>query len=364
MKKWIKWMKPITLVVIAICIIIFGNVRKNVLDEIQLVTAVGYDYIDEQTATMTAVTPVFRSDASIENKTLSITANLGKEALIALNRESSANLANAKLEVALFNKEMAKRGILHMIDTLHRDPNIGTSLSLAVTEGVTKEILNQSFGTRDTGHYIASLLEHNTQNGSIPNNSLHYFLSAYYTKGKDPFLPLLKLTDREITLTGLALFKKDRMVFELDRSHLFTFNTLYGKNRFPGMKVQIGDKFVAMRVITSNRRISIRNTQTTPEITIYLNIRASISEFSGKHLKPQHVSQTEHALKKQVSQQGHQLIRKFQQLGIDPLGLGDHVRSHTRNWDFKTWQKQYPRVKVRIVPRVNIVEIGVVDGLD
>ncbi|AUS08046.1 Ger(x)C family spore germination protein [Laceyella sacchari] len=364
MKQWIKWMKPITLVVISICIIIFGNVTKNVLDEIQLVTAVGYDYIDEQTSTVTEVTPIFRSDASIENKTLSITANLGKEALIALNRQSSANLANAKLEVALFNKEMAKRGILHMIDILHRDPNIGTSLSLAVTDGATKKILNQSFGTRDTGHYIASLLEHNTQNGSIPNNSLHYFLSAYYTKGKDPFLPLLKLTDGEITLTGLALFKKDRMVFQLDRSHLFTFNTLYGKNRFPGMKVQIGDKFVAMRVITSNRRISIRNTQTTPEITIYLNIRASISEFSGKHLKPQHVSQTEHALKKQVSQQGHQLIRKFQQLGIDPLGLGDHVRSHTRNWDFKTWQKQYPRVKVRIVPRVNIVEIGVVDGLD
>ena len=59
----------------------FGRVDKEILDEIEVVTAVGYDYKGKNKIESTTVMPVYHPDKSLTNKTLSATGNLSKEAL-------------------------------------------------------------------------------------------------------------------------------------------------------------------------------------------------------------------------------------------------------------------------------------------
>ncbi|WP_373462638.1 Ger(x)C family spore germination C-terminal domain-containing protein [Paenibacillus sp. V4I3] len=53
------------------------------------------------------------------------------------------------------------------------------------------------------------------------------------------------------------------------------------------------------------------------------------------------------------------LIQLFKKEGIDPLGLGDFVRSKTRNWNEEEWKKEYRTLNVRLNVKVNLTEMGI-----
>ncbi|WP_419180568.1 Ger(x)C family spore germination C-terminal domain-containing protein [Bacillus salipaludis] len=48
------------------------------------------------------------------------------------------------------------------------------------------------------------------------------------------------------------------------------------------------------------------------------------------------------------------LIQSFQKLKIDPIGLGDEVRSRTRNLNDRKWLTQYPSAKINVKVHVFI----------
>ncbi|MCM3626192.1 hypothetical protein M3194_02270 [Paenibacillus glycanilyticus] len=50
---------------------------------------------------------------------------------------------------------------------------------------------------------------------------------------------------------------------------------------------------------------------------------------------------------------------KFQTEGIDPLGLGDFVRSKTRNWNEEKWKREYGLLNVKVNVKMEIEETGI-----
>ncbi|WP_373463776.1 Ger(x)C family spore germination C-terminal domain-containing protein [Paenibacillus sp. V4I9] len=60
-----------------------------------------------------------------------------------------------------------------------------------------------------------------------------------------------------------------------------------------------------------------------------------------------------------LSTTGMDLIQLFKKEGIDPLGLGDFVRSKTRNWNEEEWKKEYRTLNVRLNVKVNLTEMGI-----
>ena len=54
-------------------------------------------------------------------------------------------------------------------------------------------------------------------------------------------------------------------------------------------------------------------------------------------------------------------MRKFQELKIDPLGIGEKVRSHFRNFDKEAWKDRYPTVPVEFDMKVRIVNTGITE---
>lgn len=62
-----------------------------------------------------------------------------------------------------------------------------------------------------------------------------------------------------------------------------------------------------------------------------------------------------------VEKDAKKIIAKFQRLQIDPLGLGDQVRRREKGWDFITFKKQYPDMKIKLTTDIEIIESGVIE---
>ncbi|GGB40223.1 Ger(x)C family spore germination protein [Fictibacillus barbaricus] len=359
--------KIIFFLIISIIVAYFGRVEKEILDELEIATSAGFDYKGDQKVEATAVFPRINPDKTITNETLSTTANLSKEALREINQKSHKPIENGKLEVAVYNEKLARHGIEDFIDTFHRDPSIGSRLILAVVDGSSKKILEKSYGEFDTGTYLQKLLEHNMAHGIIPTSNFHLFLSAFYARGMDPILPLLELNGNNINIKGLALFKGPKMVMELTEEKLFTFKSLYEELRLAGVKLKTKEnnetEYFSIQAINSKKKFKITNVYTDPEINIHLKVTGSIREYSGENVDATTIKKAEKLLKKKISKESAEMIKRFQKKRIDPLGLGEQVRSRTRHWDEKKWEEQYKNAKINVKVEVIITEIGVVDGL-
>ena len=359
--------KIIFFLIISIIVAYFGRVEKEILDELEIATSAGFDYKGDQKVEATAVFPRINPDKTITNETISTTANLSKEALQEINQKSHKPIENGKLEVAVYNKKLARHGIEDFIDTFHRDPSIGSRLILAVVDGSSKKILEKSYGEFDTGTYLQKLLEHNMENGIIPTSNFHLFLSSFYARGMDPILPLLELNGDNINIKGLALFKGPKMVMEVPSDKLFTFKSIYEQLKLASVKLKTKEnnetEYFSIQAINSRKRFKVKNVYVDPEITIYLNVTGSIREYSGDVVDSAAIKKAEKLLAKKITKESTAMIKRFQKEGIDPLGLGEQVRSRTRNWDEKKWEEQYKNVKVDVKVKTLITEIGVVDGM-
>ncbi len=53
------------------------------------------------------------------------------------------------------------------------------------------------------------------------------------------------------------------------------------------------------------------------------------------------------------------LIKQFQRKEIDPLGIRDEIRSHTRKWNITQIRNMYKNVAVDVNLDLNIVQSGI-----
>ncbi|MFJ5717069.1 Ger(x)C family spore germination protein [Neobacillus sp. NPDC093127] len=354
--------KIAVVMIIIICAYMFGRVQRQILDDINMASAVGYDYIDKDKIKATAVMPIYKPDKNVGNETYTASNEISKKTLSKINRQSSRQVVNGKLEVAVYSKEVAKHGIGELVDSLQRDPSISERLFVAVAEGETHELLKKRYGDRDTGVYLSMLIEQNMKEGLVPTTNLHQFLNDYNSHLRDPFLPLIEQKGKDVNLKGIALFKDDHYVKNLRQDQQFIFQALLENLQLGTYKLKLKDKeYVAIENINSNSSYRVVNLKNTPEIQIQVKLRGIIREYTGKRTDKKEIEQIKKKMEKQLEKEAAAMIRSFQKLKIDPIGFGNQVRSRTRNFRYQKWVDQYPNVLIRVKVNVLILEKGVVD---
>ncbi|KFM99871.1 Ger(x)C family spore germination protein [Bacillus clarus] len=354
-------LKILAPIIILLLVFIFGRIQKDVLDDVRLTKVIGYDEANNKLTEATGLAAIHNVDKSISNKVLTSKDTLSKENREKKNEQSDLRVASGTMEVVLYSNKVASKGILKLVDTLHRDPNISSRLLLAVVDGETKKILDNQYSNKDTGSFLSYLLEHNIKTGLLPKTNLHLFLSAYYTKGKTPYLPLIKVENDGVLIKGIALFKGDQYVKTIKRDEMFLFKALLEKIKLGSLKVKLNEKDdVSVQSIITEKKILVRNEKTKPEIFIQLKIKGIVREFEGKVLGKSVAKQTEQATNKQLEHQANRLIKDFQKLNIDPWGFGNEVKVRTRKWDSQKWKKDYPDIKISVKVHSDITSSGIV----
>lgn len=355
-------MKKFLLLIISFQFILIGCVEKEILDDVNLVTAVGFDNVEDKRIGGTVIVNTYLKDQPVQDYQLNNESELSRDIIADMQKESPQPLVLGKLQIVLFGEDLSKSGISDLVDTLQRDASIGERLLLAVTRGKSKDILEADFSTLGASRFLTDIILHNTINRDLPRTNLHLLLFQYYSKGQDPYLPILKRKDKTVEIDGLALFDNEKLVGEISNEQLLFFKVLadqYSKGSYtldiPASKEQAG-----ILSISSSRKLKVVSTKPL-KVAISIQIKGFINEFTGKRITPKIIEKVEKAFEEKVEKETKALIEQFKELKIDPIGIGDDIRSQSRSFNIDEWDDKLPSLTADVEANVVISETGVID---
>jgi len=338
------------------------NIEKRVLDDIQLATALGYEYIDKDTFETTVVFPNFQPDKSVKNETITAKSVLTREIRDLQSLQSDKPFVSGKIEVTLFERKTAERGLANLLDALQRDPSVGAKVYLGILEGSPRDFLSKQYGNADNGIYLSNLIEQNIESGLIHKTNLHQFMYKLYAEGIDPVLPILEQKEGNANLKALGLFKNDKLVDEIKPEQFFIFKILLERrSQRDSYAIQFKNKGKAsIYNIKATRKFEIPKPMTSSDINMNIKIRSILLEYQNGSLSKAKMTMLEKEMEKEFKKAAEDMIKKFQEKGIDPLGIGEQVRTRSRNWDMNKWKDIYPTIKLNVNVDVELLESGVI----
>jgi spore germination protein len=344
-------------------LLLAGCAQRKVIDDINIATGIGIDKGGKSDNQLhgSIMIPVFKPDKSIENFTFTAKGSIMRDVAAQMQQKASQPILSGSLDIALFDEEVAREGIVQVLDVFLRDPSVGARVHLAVVDGKAQEVFEGKYGDRGNSQYLKELIEHNMKGGNLPVANLHRFLFDFYQKGKDPYLPYLRKESKElVTLAGVAVFKDEKVVDILHENKLFYFKLLV--DRFTMGQVMVKEEHgdATVKSITSDTKMKLAK-RNPYVITFNISLKGILTEHQGIRLEKDEVSKVEKALEKQINESCMQLLEGFQKQKVDPVGLGHFVQTKTRNFDFDKWQSDYENVKFKVSTNVRILEVGVVE---
>jgi spore germination protein len=346
---------------IAISLLLTGCVEKEIIDDVNIEMGAGFDLVEDDKIEGTIMVPVFNPDKNIGNFTFSSTASSSRDLYQDIQRKSAQPVVTGSLEVIMFGKALAKKGVLEYLDSFERDPSIGARIYLAVADDNAKDILSGTYGNRGNAIHLSDLIKHNTENRNLPITNFHMFLSEFYQQGNDPYLPILKKIEPEvIDIVGVALFKDDKMVDELGADKMFFFKLLTDRISEGNYRFNVGNEKVAIKDLKSKSKLKLvkRNPE---EIIIKIKLEGLIREYTGQIINPAIVKKIEKEFEQSITEETTALIAHFQEKGIDPVGFGQFLKSKTRNFDFKKWEDDYKNITIHVETDAKITEVGIIE---
>ncbi|QOR66124.1 Ger(x)C family spore germination protein [Cytobacillus suaedae] len=360
MKKILIISSVFVLVVITLW---FGSLRTEIIDEINIVTAIGFDRAEEGKIRGTCVIPVFKADQSVENEQFTEESYLAKEVINILQKKSADPLVTGGIRAGLYSEKLARDGIIEYVDALQRDASIGSKMYMGVVEGETTELLSQTLGNLGTGNYIATLIEHNTKNRDLPESILHTFMFRYFAQGMDPYLPMLKLEGNKVRMTGIGIFREDKLVDKISEADMFFFKALvesFGAGSYT-LNLKERDEYAAIKRIKSTRTINVEESAAGTTVSIKVYLEGILSEYSGRKAEIDVVNLIVKEMEEIIEERSYALIKRFQEKGTDPVGIGFSAEGAIRDFDPTKWKDDYGKLKVDIEAEVKLTETGVIE---
>ncbi|MDO6632222.1 Ger(x)C family spore germination C-terminal domain-containing protein [Bacillus thuringiensis] len=200
------------------------------------------------------------------------------------------------------------------------------------------------------------------ENSTLPHINLNTCSFKLYQTGNDLFLPLLTQRNGKIRITGLALFKEDRMVGTLKTNDFFILKSLLEKHMLDTHTFSYGSEYFVIKNLNSKPRYLIQFKEGEPIFIITVQMNGSIQETTGnKTLSYKYIEKIGGKIEERLNHQGRKLIKEFQAKQIDPLGLGVKYKTYYGQSQLKEWKRIYPHVKVKVYYRVTLSDTGSID---
>jgi spore germination protein len=338
--------------------------QDNVLNKIQLVTAIGIDLEEDDQLKGTASFLKYQKDGTFTVQTYSSLSKSKKDIWVKLDQQSPKKLLPGQLRSIIYGSSMAKeRGLLKLTNAFYRDSNIPSTIVPCITDGQAMDIIKQKEKKNSTDAFlIHNILHHNMDAQNYPKMNLHTFAYDYYAEGKDPVLPLITLIEDEISLNGLALFKGDKYIASINPDNVFVFNMLLKNNGNASYQIPVGPKkeYLGFQNIETKRKIKIQKTGDLYRYFVKIQIEGFVTEYPER-LNPsasKDIQYLESEVKKDVQTRLKEMVSIFQQKNIDPIGFGELTKNKFHDWKEKNFYKHYQNYTFDFDVNVKIKQTG------
>lgn len=353
------------------CLLVFlcfltGCLPTAVVEDVQMVLTIGFDYLDESHNIATVSFVIFKpseGQSAFTNIPALVVAHSFNDAIQQFNQLSPRRVLSGKLSTILLDQKLAKHGIIELVQGISRNPDVGRNLFVVIAEPSSHDLLTKQYDISQTvSEYLRKMLEQN-KGYNFPKVNLHEFLNNYYGKGIDPILPIVSRREDKLTINGLGIFRKDRLVYKISQDDLFFFKILFEAMNDGMYELEYDGHEIAIGRVQSQRTIRFNQDHVNPEFDIHISATGNLHESREKiKLYLRDLKRFEAKAKEHLEKKSLEMIKKLQARGIDPLGFGKTAMSQDRKWDDKEWhEKIYPKAKFHITCDFEITEMGTME---
>jgi spore germination protein len=352
--------------------------KKNVLEDLGMTIAAGYDELDGDMIKATYILHQIDPNSKTPIMRLTSEALTSKGARVAANRKSHKQLVSGQLRVVIFNEKLAKKGVLPLVDTLFRDASVSSTLYMAVSKGDVEDILMHKYlDIPDAGAYIVENIHQNIIREQFISSTLHEFLSNYYSL-EDPMIPLLERKGEAVELKDVAVFRGDRMVGTVNPNETFYLKLIRDRYKAGNIEVSLDREAlgkVASQIENKKVRIVIENIQSDSKkklisqhplkFRVDVRMKGMLTESSAQLDlgKPMVIAALEQAISRKAETEVQHLFGRLTALQSDPVGFGEVLRSQVYRAHLKNeeWRDMYKSATFDVHFDVRIARSGQVE---
>lgn len=368
-------LKPIIIAAISISLLMqTGCWDQKLYEEIGFILQLGLETDQDDKLVYSVTAPVVAPEVKEKVEFIHISS----QRLLRASRErvrdvSGKLMEGGKLQHVFFSEALAEKGINEFLEIFFRNPENPVLANVIIVDGSPKEMLKLSLEYEDkprSAFYVSDLLMDALRSSHATETRVYDFSILSYSKTIDPVAPLFKYDKKNIIVSGSALFSGDKMVGKIDTDQTMLLSALMGKKKwgeyiYEGQSPNETEKKIkrgaAMLITGSKRKIKIDTSSNIPIIDIELSVKSFMHEYSGAHNldDPENEENLEEAITKSIKSESMKLLKHLQNVGSDPIGIGEMVRTkHNKYWKTVNWKEVYKDAVFNVDVKMNIESYG------
>ncbi|WP_394236362.1 Ger(x)C family spore germination protein [Niallia oryzisoli] len=308
------------------------------------------------------------------------------EALRRTNQMIDRRSFFAHNKIIIISEELAKEGLISILDSFYRGKEIRGYVWICIAkETNARNILEaENIGvSRIPANFLNNMLEQTDSHlNSVSTNLLTFYKDALEA-GTDPVAGVLVMEkkekgkysqDKNVTLSGAAVFKKDKLMGLLNESETRGYRWITGDIKAGAFSlpsdIQEG-KYVSVDVIKMNAKIVPEVKGEQISFAIHVSEKGKVTEqqatvqFSDAKQQINFLNSLQAENKKVIEDEMNQVIKKAQALQTDIFGLGNALnKRYPETWNKvkDEWPDKFADVPISLHVKVNITSSGLMKG--
>jgi Ger(x)C family germination protein len=266
-------------------------------------------------------------------------------------------------KIAVISEAMAFYGIYNILNILFANANINDRDIFSVCKGKAEDILAFKVkGYASSADYMEGMVRHATSYNFLSGN--YTLLNIYRevdSEGENLVLPYLELKDNDIELTGMAIFKGNKMAHVLPMEEGRIMNMLRERKGKGVLSIQEGpDEYINFDSKVK-RKVKCNKRDGKYEFNIELSFKGDIMENTlYKELKKENEKKIEELMEKNIEKMCYVFLEKMQNVyKIDCLSLGRFAIAKYGRETGVDWNKEVSNAVIKVGIKVKIDKIGI-----
>jgi spore germination protein KC len=390
-----KKLSAIVLMLISVTVLLGGCWNQNELTDLAFVMAMGVDkgtQNEKYNVSFQVVVPANvasgQDGGGGQGPPVVVYQSSGNnltEAARKATKQIPRMLYYAHTNILVISEEVARDGILDLLDSLDRDPVFRTTTLVIIAKGIKAGDLISILTNLDklpVDRFTKTLQATENMLGENMKVNIDNILSSSASAGKEPVISGFILHGNSkkgtslqninntrppamVTADGLAVFRDGKLVGWLNhdkvRGAIWVMNKMKGTNinfNWEGKK-----DAVSMTPFLSNTNISVSVKNGKPSINILVETIFKLSEINTVYdlTKPLNIQKLEKKTAAQIKKDIEESIRSVQKYKADIFGFGEKIhRTHPRLWKKLKgdWNNQFAKLNVNIKVNAYYREAG------
>lgn len=269
------------------------------------------------------------------------------------------------LQAEVVGEELARRGVREILDAILRNAEIRRKSWFVVAEGKAEDLLKVTPKMEKLpALYMARAMEMEDYLKMIPMLRVNEFMTREANPGEEPIAIMLRPEKDTLVVSGLAVFKGDKMVGKLNATEMHHFLlAAMGRGLMPErIPSPAGDGDVTYLITGAKRSVKPYVQGNKVSLSVRVQVEGNIMEKGAGHsLRDEnYLRAVEAAVAADIERDCRTVLRHFQKdFRVDSYGFGTIIRArYPKLWRELDWDKEFPDVPINIRVEAKVRRLG------